>query len=113
MSGVVIISSLGSVVELDGQVDSRDNSADAGCLLNCIPIPTPKGLYKKCNSPLHHLPDIVAVCVDTTHIELYSGVIMDLTGEDEWSDWEDEETPAQSLLEDRMLPSAKARWSFG
>lgn len=57
---------------------------------------------------------LLFVWTDTTHIERYSsGVIMDLTGEDEWSDWEDEETPAQSLLEDRMLPSAKARWSFG
>lgn len=33
---------------------------------------------------------------------------MDMTGEDEWSDWEDEEIPARSLLEDKMLPSAKA-----
>lgn len=32
---------------------------------------------------------------------------MDPTGEDEWSDWEDEETPVQSLLESKVLPSAK------
>lgn len=31
----------------------------------------------------------------------------DITGEDEWSDWENEEIPAKSLLEDRILPSAQ------
>lgn len=31
----------------------------------------------------------------------------DITGEDEWSDWEDEELPAKSLLQDTLLPSAK------
>ena len=34
---------------------------------------------------------------------------MDITGEDEWSDWEDDDIPARSLLEDKMLPSAKVR----
>lgn len=34
---------------------------------------------------------------------------MDVTGEDEWSDWEDEDIPARSLFEDKLLPSAKAR----
>ena len=33
---------------------------------------------------------------------------MDVTGEDEWSDWEDEDIPAKSLFEDKTLPSAKA-----
>ena len=33
---------------------------------------------------------------------------MDVTGEDEWSDWEDEDIPARSLIEDKTLPSAKA-----
>eukprot|EP00752_Nemacystus_decipiens_P010411 g9278.t1 len=32
---------------------------------------------------------------------------MDVTGEDEWSDWEDEDIPARSLIEDKTLPSAK------
>ncbi|CAM9441383.1 unnamed protein product, partial [Ectocarpus sp. 12 AP-2014] len=32
---------------------------------------------------------------------------MDVTGEDEWSDWEDEDIPARSLFEDKLLPSAK------
>lgn len=32
-----------------------------------------------------------------------------MTGEDEWSDWEDEDIPAKSLFEDKLLPSAKAR----
>lgn len=32
-----------------------------------------------------------------------------VTGEDEWSDWEDEDIPARSLFEDKLLPSAKAR----
>ena len=34
---------------------------------------------------------------------------MDITGEDEWSDWEDDDMPARSLLEDKMLPSAKVK----
>ncbi|CAM9453354.1 unnamed protein product [Ectocarpus sp. 6 AP-2014] len=37
---------------------------------------------------------------------------MDVTGEDEWSDWEDEDIPARSLFEDKLLPSAKARSAF-
>lgn len=36
---------------------------------------------------------------------------MDVTGEDEWSDWEDEEIPAQSLVEGRFLQSARVRVS--
>lgn len=34
---------------------------------------------------------------------------MDITGEDEWSDWEDDDMPARSLLEDKMLASAKVK----
>lgn len=37
---------------------------------------------------------------------------MDVTGEDEWSDWEDEDIPARSLIEDKTLPSAKASAFF-
>ncbi|CAN0115742.1 unnamed protein product [Scytosiphon promiscuus] len=32
---------------------------------------------------------------------------MDITGEDEWSDWEEEDVPARSLFEEKVLPSAK------
>lgn len=38
---------------------------------------------------------------------------MDVTGEDEWSDWEDEDIPAKSLIEDLTLPSAKASLNRG
>lgn len=40
---------------------------------------------------------------------IFVKVGMDVTGEEEWSDWEDEDIPAQSLFEEKMLSSAKAR----
>ena len=34
---------------------------------------------------------------------------MDVTGEEDWSDWEGDDVPARSLLENKILPSAKVK----